>query len=78
MFPLLYLKRITGKDLLYGTLLSVMSVWMGGRSRGKCIHVYIRVAESLHRSPETITILLIGYTPIQNVFGVKFFKYINV
>ena len=26
----------------------------------------IRVAESLHCSPETVTVLLIGYTPIQN------------
>ena len=31
----------------------------------------ICVAEPLHCSPETITSLLIGYTPIQNVFGVK-------
>ena len=29
------------------------------------------MAESLRRSPETMTTLLIGYTPIQNVFGVK-------
>ena len=27
--------------------------------------------ESLHRSPETITILLICYTPVQNGFGIK-------
>ena len=37
---------------------------------GERIHVYcIRVycmAESLHRSPETITILLINYTTIEN------------
>ena len=26
-------------------------------------------ADSLHGSPETITTLLIGYTPVQNVFG---------
>ena len=26
---------------------------------------------SLHCSPETVTTLLIGYTPIQNVFVVK-------
>ena len=32
--------------------------------------MHVPVAESLHCSPETIT-LLIGYTPIQNVFGVK-------
>ena len=31
----------------------------------------ICTAESLHCSPETITTLLIGYTPKQNVFGVK-------
>ena len=27
----------------------------------------IRVAESLHESPETLTVLLISYTPIQNL-----------
>ena len=31
----------------------------------------ICMAESFRYSPETITPLLIGYTPIQNVFGVK-------
>ena len=31
------------------------------------------MAESLHYSPETITVL-IGYTPIQNVLGVKKIK----
>ena len=31
----------------------------------------ICMAKSLHCSPENITILLTGYTPIQNVFGVK-------
>ena len=31
----------------------------------------ICMTESLHYSPETITTLLIGSTPIQNVFGVK-------
>jgi len=30
----------------------------------------VRVAESLHCTPETITILLIGYIPMQDVFGV--------
>ena len=29
------------------------------------------IADSLHYSPETITILLTEYTPIQNAFGVK-------
>ena len=31
----------------------------------------ICMGESLHCSPETVTTLLIGYSPIQNVFGVK-------
>ena len=35
---------------------------------------YLKMAESLHCSPETITTLLIGYTPIENVFGVKKLK----
>ena len=35
----------------------------------------IRMAESLSGSPETITMLLIGYTPVQNVFGVKKKRY---
>ena len=33
----------------------------------------ICVAESLRASPDTITTLLISYTPIQNVFGVESF-----
>ena len=32
---------------------------------------YVCMAESLCCSPETTTTLLIGYTPMQNVFGVK-------
>ena len=32
------------------------------------------MAESFHCSSETITTLLIGYTPIQNVFGAKNIK----
>ena len=32
---------------------------------------YIGMAEALLCSPETITTLLIGYTPIQNGFGIK-------
>ena len=40
----------------------------GGRGgTGTCV----RVAESLPCAPETITILLIGYIPIQDVFGVE-------
>ena len=39
---------------------------MGGKFNGEWIHVYVRVAESLCCPPETITTLLIGYTPLQN------------
>ena len=39
---------------------------MGGHFGGKWIHVYIYMVESLCCSPETLTTLLIGYTPIQN------------
>ena len=42
--------------------------WEGSLG-GEWIHVC--TAESLHSSLETIIALLIGYTPIQNVFGVK-------
>ena len=31
----------------------------------------IPMAETLNCSPETITTLVLGYTPIQNDFGVK-------
>ena len=43
--------------------------WMGGclRENG-FMYMY---AESLHCSPESIKILLIGYTPTQTGFGVK-------
>ena len=34
----------------------------------------ICMAEYLHCSPEATTILLISYTPMQNVFGVKKIK----
>ena len=51
---------------------------LDGRGFGGRMDTRIYMAESLHCSPETITTLLFGYTPIQNVFGVKkmcfFFK----
>ena len=64
------LKLITNKDLLYSTGDSAqcyMAVWMGGKfveRRYTCVHVYM--AEYLCCSSETITELLISYTPIQN------------
>ena len=41
--------------------------------RGVCgrTNTCLHMAEFLHCSPETIQTLLIGYTPVQNVFGVK-------
>ena len=69
MYTLLYLKWITNKDLPYSTwnsaqcFLDQKGVW--GR-----MDTCICMAESLRCSLETIT-LLISYTPVQNVFGVK-------
>ena len=40
--------------------------WEGGLANTR-----ICMAEALHCSPETITTLLIGFAPVQNVFGVK-------
>ena len=61
---LLYLKWITNKDLEYSTWNAFQhaAAWMGGEFGGECICT----AESLCCSPETITTLLISYTPIQN------------
>jgi len=67
MYTLLYLKWIANKDPLYSTGNSTrchVAAWIGGEL-GENAHIY-SMAESLHRSPETITTLLIGYTPIQN------------
>ena len=72
MYTMLYLKQITNKNLLYthGTLLNVMCQPGQRGIRGR-MDICIHMAEFLHCSPETITILLIGYIPIQNVFGIK-------
>ena len=67
---LLYLKWITNKDPLYSTGNSAQcytAAWMGGEFGGEWIHVYVWLSESLCCSPETITALLIGYTPIKNL-----------
>ena len=42
-----------------------MAAWMGEEFSGR-MDICVRTAESLCCSPETITTLLIGYTPIQN------------
>ena len=46
---------------------------MGAGLWDEWIHVHVRMAESLHCSPETVTRLLIGYTPIE-IKSLKFEK----
>ena len=67
MYTRLYLKWITNKDLLYskGSLLNVMWQPAGEGVLGR-MDTCVCLAESLLCSPETITTLLIAYTPIQN------------
>ena len=62
MHTLLYLKWRTNRDLPYSTGNSAqgyMAAWMGGECGGET-----DLAESLCYAPETMTVLLIGYTPI--------------
>ena len=47
-----------------------MPAWMGGVFDAR-MDTCICMAESFHCSSETITTLLTGYTPIQNVIGIK-------
>ena len=47
---------------------------LDGRGFGGRMDTCLCMTESLHCSSETVTRLLIGYTPIQNVFGVKKIK----
>ena len=63
MYTLLYLKQITIKVLLYSRRNSdqgYVAAWRGGRRMDTCTCT----AEPLCHPPETITALLIGYTPI--------------
>ena len=65
MQTLLYLKWITNKIVLYSTGNSAQScvpAWMGEEFGGEWIHIYAWL--SPFSSPETITTLLISYTPI--------------
>ena len=65
--PLLHLAWMTNKDPLYSTGDSAQhcaAAWMGGGLG--MMDTGIRVAETLHYLPATITALLIGYNPIQN------------
>ena len=55
------------KGLLYSSGNSVqcyVAAWVGGAFGGEWIHVYLWLRSCF--SPETITTLLISYTPIQN------------
>ena len=52
-------------------LCSLLCASLDGKGVGVRMGTCICMAESLHYSPETIKTLLIGYSPIQNVFGVK-------
>ena len=40
--------------------------WEAGLGKDGYMYIYIYMAESLLHSPETVTTLLIGYTPVQN------------
>ena len=66
MYTLLYIKWITNKDLLQST---GNSAQLHGRLDGRGVRgrmdTCICKAESLHCSPETLTTLLISYTPTQ-------------
>ena len=65
MYTLLYFQWITNKDLLYRTRDSAQcyaAAWMA-RECGR-MDTRICMAESLRCSPETLTTLLIRYTPI--------------
>ena len=55
-----YLKQITSKDLLYSTGKSAQC-YLAAR-----MGTYVSVTESLCCPPETLTTLLISYTPKQN------------
>ena len=68
MYTLLYLRRITNKDILSSTWDSAgcyVAAWMGGEFRGEWI-TCICVVEYLRCYLKTLTVLLTSCTPIQN------------
>ena len=72
MYALLYLKWITNKDLLKH--MACFSMLIGSLDeKGVWRRMDTCIAESLYSPPETITTLLINYTPIQNK---KFFFFL--
>ena len=55
-------------------LCSMLCASLGGKGLWWRLDTCVSMVESLPCLPETTTTLLIGYTPIQNVFGVKKIK----
>ena len=69
MWPLLYLKWVTNKDLLYSTGDSAqcyVSAWMGVGFGGEWIYVYVWLSPFTVHLKLSHHCLLMGYTPIQN------------
>ena len=73
MYTLLYLEWITNKALLYSTVNSTqcfVAAWIGGEfENGYMYTEWIMdtcMAKSFNCSPETVTTLLIGCTPVKN------------
>ena len=67
MYTLLYLKWISSKDPLESTENSAqcyVAAWMGGEFGGR-MDTCVCVAETLPCAPETVTTLLVSYTPVQ-------------
>ena len=63
MYTLLYLKQVTNQDLLYSTRNSAqcsVATWMEEEFGGEWI-LWICMAESLCRPPESTTALVISY-----------------
>ena len=58
----------------YMELCSMLCASLGGKGLWWRLDTCVSMVESLPCLPETTTTLLIGYTPIQNVFGVKKIK----
>ena len=55
-----------GPTLPHMELCSAFCASLDGRGICGTVDTRTRMVQSLHGSPETITMLLLGYTPIQN------------
>ena len=72
MYTWLYFKWIINNYCIaHGTLLKNVAAWMRA-GLGRRMDTCIWMAESLYYSSQTVTTLLIGYTPIHNK---KVYKY---